>query len=94
MIYSKKRVNRIEHEKRIVRRMIEIYCQERLGLETPSAEYQELMAYCDAREDSRRDVLGWSAHVALRSGRSNSTPLGAINKRGGPIGQPLFVEFV
>ena len=42
-------MNRIEREKRIVRRMIEIYCREKLGLEAPSAEYQELMTYCDAR---------------------------------------------
>ena len=29
--------------------MIEIYCRKKMGLETPSAEYQELMAYCDTR---------------------------------------------
>lgn len=49
-----------------------------------------LLQACDAREDSRRDVLGWSAHVALRSDRSNSTPLGAINKRGCPKDKHLF----
>ena len=42
-------MNRIEREKRIVRRMIEIYCRKKMGLETPSAEYRELMDYCDER---------------------------------------------
>ena len=42
---------RIEREKRVVSRMIEIYCRHKLGMAQPSQEYHELMGYAHKRLD-------------------------------------------
>ena len=45
-------MTKIEREKRVVGKMIDLYCRHRLHLDTPSEEYQELLRYAHKRLDS------------------------------------------
>ena len=42
---------RIEREKRVVSRMIELYCHKKLGMTEVSSEYSQLMEYAHRRLD-------------------------------------------
>lgn len=42
---------RIEREKRVVSRMIELYCHKKLGMTEVSPEYSQLMEYAHRRLD-------------------------------------------
>lgn len=54
MRLSRMRPGRIEREKSTVRRMIDIYCRHRLGLDGMTDEYRELADYACRRLDCCR----------------------------------------
>jgi len=44
-------MTKIEREKRVVGKMIDLYCRHKLHQNTPSEEYQELLRYAHKRLD-------------------------------------------
>jgi aldehyde:ferredoxin oxidoreductase len=51
-------MKRIEREKRVVARMVELYCRHKLGVADVPEEYRELVAYAHARLDRCRFGAG------------------------------------